>query len=60
MINLDYQQNLEDIIDKLNILVDDESKRIEMGEAGRKFIDENFNWDKIAKDFIDSVNSFKS
>ncbi len=23
-----------------------------MGESGRKFIEENFSWDKIAKEFL--------
>ena len=28
-----------------------------MGEAGRKFIEDNFNWDKIAGDFLDATKT---
>ena len=40
-------------IEKLSLLINDEQKRKDMGEKGRKFVEENFNWDKIAKEFLD-------
>ncbi len=40
-------------IKKLSLLINDEQKRREMGEEGRKFVEENFNWNKIAKKFLD-------
>ncbi|MEX0861742.1 glycosyltransferase family 4 protein [Nitrosopumilus sp.] len=49
--------NHEQIIEYLSILINDEQKAKEMGKTGRKFVEENFNWDKIAKDFIASTRS---
>jgi len=40
-------------IEKLSLLINDEQKRKMMGEEGRKFVEENFNWNKIAKEFLD-------
>jgi glycosyltransferase involved in cell wall biosynthesis len=28
-----------------------------MGENGRKFVEENFNWNKIAREFLDILES---
>ena len=41
----------QELIDKLNILFSDSEKAKKMGEMGKKFIEENFSWDKIAKKF---------
>ncbi|MBC8501978.1 MAG: glycosyltransferase family 4 protein [Nitrosopumilus sp.] len=40
-------------IEKLSLLINDEQKRKDMGEKGRKFVEENFNWGKIGKEFLD-------
>ena len=42
-------------IEKLSLLINDEQKRKIMGNAGRKFVEENFSWDKISDDFIKIV-----
>ena len=39
-------------IEKLSLLINDEQKRKIMGENGRKFIEENFSWNTIAKEFL--------
>ena len=44
--------NADEWIKKLSMLIEDEQKRREMGEEGRKFVEENFNWNKIAKEFL--------
>ena len=44
--------NSVEIIEKISLLLDDEKKIKIMGNNGRKFIIENFSWDKIAKDFL--------
>jgi len=44
--------NAEEWIEKLSLLVNDEHKRETMGNAGRKFVEDNFSWDKIAKEFF--------
>jgi glycosyltransferase involved in cell wall biosynthesis len=37
------------------ILINDKQKRKDMGNKGRKFVEENFGWEKIAKDFISTL-----
>jgi len=43
-------------IKKLEILVNDETLRNEFGNAGRNRVIEIFNWDKLAKEFIEIVD----
>ena len=45
--------NSNDWIEKLSLLVNDEQKRKTMGESGRKFVEENFNSNKIAIEFLE-------
>jgi glycosyltransferase involved in cell wall biosynthesis len=44
--------NSEEWIKKISILIDSKEKRKEMGINGRKFVEENFSWEKIAKEFL--------
>lgn len=44
--------NPNDIIEKLEILLNNKEKAKQMGEIGRKYIEEKFNWKKISQDFI--------
>ena len=44
-------------IEKLNILLSDQEKTKQMGNAGRKFVEENFSWEKIARNFISILNT---
>lgn len=41
-----------DLIEKLSIFLNDRNKAQQMGKAGRKFVEKNFNWDIIAKRFM--------
>ena len=43
----------EDLIEKLSILLNDQQKTKQMGNAGKKFVENNFSWDKIANNFVD-------
>jgi len=43
-------------IKKIEFLLNNENKGKEMGKKGREFIERKFNWNKIAKDFLKSVN----
>jgi len=52
------KQNSLQIIEKLSILLNDEKKAKSMGEQGRKFVEENFTWEKIVQDFIKVVNKY--
>ena len=49
--------NSNEWIEKLSFLINDEQKRNAMGEEGRKFVEENFNWNKIAKEFLDILEN---
>jgi glycosyltransferase involved in cell wall biosynthesis len=44
--------NSEELIEKLLLLLNDKQKRENMGNMGRKFVEENFSWNKIAKEFV--------
>ena len=44
--------NANEWIKKLSILIEDKQKREDMGNNGKKFVEENFSWDKIAKEFL--------
>ena len=42
----------EDWIDKIGLLINDQEKCKEMGEHGRKFVEDNFSWKVIVKKFL--------
>ena len=51
--------NAEELIEKISLLINDKQKRETMGNAGRKFIENNFSWDKIAKEFLNILQENK-
>ena len=51
--------NSKEWIKKLSILIKDEQLRKDMGDSGRKFVEENFSWDKIAKEFVNILKREK-
>ena len=42
----------DDIIKKISLLLEDKKMSLDMGIAGRKFIEETYNWDVVTKKFI--------
>jgi len=42
----------EDLTSKLLLLFKDQEKAKKMGQNGKEFVEKNFSWDKIAKDFV--------
>jgi len=44
--------NYEEIIKKILFLLENPEIAEKMGNAGKKFVEENFSWDKIAKEFL--------
>ena len=52
------QGNSDQIIDKLSLLLGDKELSTKMGNEGRKFIEEEFNWERVTKNFIKSVESY--
>jgi glycosyltransferase involved in cell wall biosynthesis len=45
-------------IEKITILLNDDDKAKKMGDAGRRFIEENFSWKKVASDFTTVIKRF--
>jgi len=50
--------NHEQYIEKLKLLLDDKELRKQMGEAGRKFVEEKFNQDASVKDFLGAIRLY--
>ena len=50
--------DVKEWIKKLSLLINDKEKREIMGVSGRKFIEENFDWNKIAKEFLEILKKF--
>jgi len=44
-------------VENLTFLINDEKKSKQMGMEGRKFVEDNFNWSKVANDFLRSTKS---
>ena len=49
--------NPDDIIKKLNILLNDKELSVQMGKAGRKRASEYFSWERIAQNFVEILDS---
>lgn len=47
--------DVDEWINKITLLLNDQQKARSMGQAGRKFVEQRFTWEKIAKDFLTSV-----
>jgi len=44
--------NADEWIEKLSLLINNKKQAKQMGVKGRKFVEENFSWDKITKEFM--------
>ena len=52
------QGNHEQLVDKLSLLLEDKELAKKMGEQGRKFNEETFNWELVTKKFIKIAESY--
>ena len=52
------QGSHEQIIDKLSLLLADKELSKKMGNNGRKFIEDKFNWEFVTKNFIQTIESY--
>ena len=52
------KSNDEQLIEKLRLLFEDVDMAKKMGNKGRKFIEETFNWELITKNFIKIAKSY--
>ena len=50
--------NHEQLIEKLELLLDDKKLSEQMGEAGRKFVEEKFNQEASVKGFLDAIRLY--
>lgn len=46
-------ENVDDLVDKVRLMLDNRSLLSEMGKNGRNYVNEHFNRNKIAEDFIE-------
>ena len=49
------KNNPEELFEKLSTLLNNLEKSKEMGNKGREFVKNNFNWDKICNDFLNHL-----
>ena len=47
--------NPDEIIEKITMLLEDKQKRTDFGNEGRFFVETNFKWEEIAKDFVKNI-----
>ena len=47
--------NANEWIKKLSILIEDKQKRENIGNNGKKYEEENFSWNKIAREFLKNL-----
>ena len=50
--------NSEDIIKKITKLLEDKDFADKMGKEGEKFIKQEFNWELVAKKFLETINPY--
>jgi glycosyltransferase involved in cell wall biosynthesis len=50
--------NPQQLIDKFSLLLEDKKLAKKMGDDGRKFVEETFNWELITKKFIKIVELY--
>lgn len=50
-------RNADEFVRVINELLENNKKREELGEKARKFTLENYNWDKISKDYLEEFMS---
>jgi glycosyltransferase involved in cell wall biosynthesis len=50
--------NSKQLIEKLSLLLEDSDLAKKMGNEGRKFVEETFNWELITKNFIKIAKSY--
>jgi len=50
--------NDEQLIEKLRLLLENVDMTKKMGNEGRKFIEETFNWEIVTKNFIKTIESY--
>ena len=47
-----------DIIKKLSKLLENKQMAAELGKEGAKFVKEQFNWERVAKNFLEVIKPY--
>ena len=50
--------NADDIIEKLSRLLNNKQEALEMGKHGAEFVKDQFNWEKVAKNFLNIIKPY--
>ena len=50
--------NPQDIIDKLTMILEDKQLGENLGKEGREFVKREFNWEKVAKNFLEIIKPY--
>ena len=50
--------NSDDIIEKLKRIIDDPNLSQQLGKEGRKFVNTQFNWEFVAKNFLEIIKPY--
>ena len=53
------KDNANDLIEKINLLLENTEKAKKMGHDGREFVIKNFSWQEITKRFIELMRNSK-
>ena len=49
--------NSKDLIEKISYILENQKESKQMGKIGRKFVETNFSWEKIAEGFVKKIKS---
>ncbi len=49
------KDNSEDLIKKISYILENQKESKQMGKSGRKFVETNFSWEKIAEGFVKKI-----
>ena len=50
--------NSDDLIEKISELLENQELSNHMGKNGAKFVKEQFNWELVAKNFLENIKPF--
>ena len=50
----------DDLIEKINLLLDETVDRKKMGNRGKEFVSKKFSWDIITKQFIELMKNYSN
>jgi glycosyltransferase involved in cell wall biosynthesis len=52
-------ENADAYLEKINELMSQDDFRLEFGEKARRFVEENFSWEKISRQYLEEIKNVK-